>query len=224
MPEFCRAEAFELFAEQLASLEETHCLVTAAIAVSMHALDDVQPDDIHLQLDALADRVRSRWHSDNQRAGVAHLHHVLFDEERFRGNTEDYYTPLNSYLSTVLESKQGIPISLTLIYKAVADRLNLQVEGVNAPGHFLARVEADGDTMIVDPFFDGQLLTPREAIKRIRQVTQREVPGGEAYFVPATHRQWLARMLRNLQHVFSVNRRKTDLAAMGEFLSLLESS
>ena len=63
-------------------------------------------------------------------AVLAHLHEVLFDEEGFAGNVDDYYNVANSYLPVVLETRRGIPISLTLLYKLVAERLGLPVQGV----------------------------------------------------------------------------------------------
>ena len=71
------------------------------------------------------------------------MNHVMFDEMGFRGNTDGYYNPSNSYISDVLETKLGIPISLAVIYVSVADRLGVRLHGVNAPWHFLLRTEED---------------------------------------------------------------------------------
>jgi regulator of sirC expression with transglutaminase-like and TPR domain len=77
------------------------------------------------------------------------------------GNATDYYNPRNSYLPLVLKTREGLPITLTLVYKCVLDGLGLTVHGINAPGHFMAGVEsADADgaepaRMLVDPFEGG---------------------------------------------------------------------
>lgn len=194
-PIYCRAAAYELFAAQLPSLDDTESLVLAATAVSMHALDDVQSADVLARLDALAARVERRLQSGQPQAIHAHLHQVLFDEEGFRGNTHDYYSPLNSYLPAVLQSKKGIPISLALIYKAVAERLGLPVEGVNAPGHFLVRVRAGRDVSGVASSFSTLLPA-------------------------ASHRQWLGRILRNLRCIFANAGCRNDLAAVDELCEL----
>ena len=68
---------------------------------------------------------------------------VLFEEEGFAGNLERYYNALNSYLPVVLNARRGLPIVLGLIYKAVGESAGLLVEGINAPGHFLVRIETD---------------------------------------------------------------------------------
>jgi len=223
-PEHCRPAAFHLFAEQIPVLETTNGLLKAAIAISMHGLDDVDPEDVELQLQAMADEVSSRVQGRQPQALLAHLHDTLFVDHGFRGNAEDYYNADNSYLSRVLETRNGIPITLCLIYKVVAERIGFHVEGVNAPGHFLARVISEDDTMIVDPFFLGSVLTEAESFERVEEVSGRAVPRSDQYLAAATHSQWLSRMLVNLQHVFATQERRVDLAAMSELQSLLDYS
>ncbi|MBC8354253.1 MAG: hypothetical protein H8E66_19845 [Planctomycetes bacterium] len=223
-PESCRPQAYQLFAEQLPIIETTGGLLNAAIAISMHALDDVEPTAIDEQLQNLAHRVSSRVSSQSNEAMLAHLHDVLFEEEGFQGNCEDYYNPLNTYLSAVLEMNLGIPISLSLIYKVVGERVGLEIQGVNAPGHFVCRVMTAEGWMIVDPYVGGGVLTAEEAFERMEQVTGRPVPRTPEYLAPATHAQWLSRMLVNLQHIFATNDRRSDLAAMSELQSLLDYS
>jgi regulator of sirC expression with transglutaminase-like and TPR domain len=220
-PAFCRLEAYEFFAAQLSCLEEQDRLLQAAIAVSLHALDDARPGDVVRQIDSLASKVRSRVRSRNPQAIVAHLHDILFDEEGFRGNTEDYYSPLNSYLPVVLETKSGLPITLSLIYKSVADRIGLRVEGVNAPGHFLVRVYAGRDVMLIDPFHGGQSLSPLEALSRIALALQRPVCADVSLLGTAKPVDWLARLVGNLRCTFASCDCRSDFAAMTELAALL---
>ena len=120
-PVCCRREAFEVFAAQMPVLETTDGLLNAATAVSMHALNDVRTDEVRARLSEMAERIRSRTCGSQLQAVLAHLHDVLFDEEGFAGNHEDYYNPLNSFLPAVLDLRLGIPITLTLIYKIVGE-------------------------------------------------------------------------------------------------------
>ena len=69
---------------------------------------------------------------------------LLYNNNPFTGNTEDYYNPANSYLPTVLETKRGLPITLSLVYRLVAERVGLRSWGVGLPGHFVVAVEALG--------------------------------------------------------------------------------
>ena len=223
-PTLCRPEAFFLFKKQLPILESTTGLVRASVAIAMHARGDVKTPHVERRLTEIAERISRRVRSRRTEAVLAHLHHVLFEEDGFHGNAEDYYNPLNSYLPAVLELRTGIPITLALVYKVVAEQLGLRVEGVNAPGHFVLRVMTDEGWMIVDPFFGGGVLTEEEAFERMEQVTGRPVPRAGRYLSPASHSQWLSRMLTNLQHVFATRDRRQDLAAMSELQSLLDGS
>ena len=155
---FCRREAYQLFTSQLPVLHTTAGLMRAAIAVSLHALDDVDPLRVEQRLAVLSLRVLERSPSKRPAAILANLHTVLFEEEGFTGDMPRYYNALNSYLPAVLNTRHGIPVLLSLLYKLVAEGAGLQVLGVNAPGHFMVRVACDRSWMIVDPFFAEDIL------------------------------------------------------------------
>ncbi len=223
-PVICRPEAFYLFADQLNHLDQTDALVRAAVAISMHPLGRVDLDSLFAALQSYAEVVRSRVRSKRTEAVLAHLHQVLFEDAGFRGDQRDYYNPRNSYLPEVLRRRTGIPITLTLVYKAVADRVGLQVEGVNAPGHFLARIHDQTGPILVDPFFRGQMLTPEEALDRLAQISGRSIPADTRLLRSATHVQWLARMIANLQAIYSATNQAQNLAAMKELQQLLSQA
>jgi regulator of sirC expression with transglutaminase-like and TPR domain len=234
----CSTPALECFAAGLSRLESTAGLVQAAIGVSMHALDDVEPARVEDQILQLALRVDRRVHGRQFQARLAHLHDVLFEEEGFFGNSTNYYSPLNSYLPAVLASRRGIPVTLALVYKAVAEHLGIDVVGLNTPYHFLVEVRDGGERMIVDPFLGGRILTLEDVHKLLlspRLVENEEslatdptavrsatFPRKLRHIPAATHRQWLARILANLQHIFGRRGFCTDHAAMTELQQMLE--
>jgi regulator of sirC expression with transglutaminase-like and TPR domain len=74
---------------------------------------------------------------------------------RLRGNEDDYYNARNSLLPCVMDSKLGIPISLSLLYMIVGRRASIVIEGINLPGHFVVR----HDSVLLDPFHEGRILT-----------------------------------------------------------------
>ena len=230
-PKFCRPAAYHVFAAQLPVLETTTGLMRAATAVAGHELLEADCADVESQLTAFSSRVRKRVSSSRSSAVLAHLHRVLFDEEGFSGNPGDYYNARNSYLPSVLESKRGIPITLVLVYKCVAEGVGLAVNGINAPGHFLAEVEMDGRPTLVDPFYGGRVLTRDEAVKQIEgstgqaitplAATATESDHTDPLFKRATHREWIARLIRNLRSVYADTGRQHDVEAMGELFDLL---
>lgn len=113
----------------------------------------------------------------------------------FRGNEEEYYDPKNSLLSDVLETRRGIPISLAMLYLIIGRHAHMQIDGINLPGHFIARYER----ILFDPFHEGRILSRPdcEAILA-RQGLKTE----SSYFAPASPRIVLMRMLANLLFIF----------------------
>jgi regulator of sirC expression with transglutaminase-like and TPR domain len=223
-PHYCRPEAYHLFAGSLPELQTTAGLIQAAMSLSLHALDDLDPGFVNARLDALAQRVLERARPGRPEALLAHLHRVLFDEEQFGGDNAMYSNPLCSYLPAVLETRRGIPITLALIYKAVAERVGLEVDGINLPGHFLVRVRDSSGWMLIDPFYGGRVLTIDEAYHLADQIFQCRIDRSIDMTTPATHFQWVTRMLLNLKSDFQRRGCNDDLAAMTEFESLLDTT
>ena len=245
MPQYCRREAFDYFISQLPSIDTTAGLVHAATAVAMHEMTGVQPHVVDEQLDRFADQILSRVRSRSPTALVAHLHALLFEELGLRGNGDDYYTAGNSYLPRVLETRRGLPVLLTLVYKSVADRIGLNAFGINSPGHFLAAVQIeaihnvqrhgvqrdavekqgvqwDGPLMLVDPFDGGRVLTRAEVSQRVLQVTGQALLPLEEPLPIATHGQWIARIIVNLVGVFTRAGDTNNLFAMRELLAAIK--
>jgi len=235
-PTHCRQRAYRFVEAQLADLETTAGLVRAATGVAMHELADANAEQVEQRIEDLADRIRQRVQGESPKAMIAHGHEVLFEEAGFTGEREDYYNPHNSYLPEVLSTGRGLPILLALIYKAVMERLGLTVHGVNAPAHFMVAVEmeapeteaqstgeplGDGVFMLVDPFFEGRVLSQNEAVQRIEQITGQAVPRDTAVLTTASHQQWLLRIVRNLVVALQRQHRDTDVAAMLELQSLI---
>jgi len=230
MPAYCHAAAYAAFVRELPAIDSTSGLFRAAFAIAMHEYPEADVTKAEAAISELAETTRRRVHSANVEARLAHLHDVLFDLVGFVGNGDDYYNPANSYLPEVLRTHRGLPITLVLIYKCVAERLGLRVLGINSPGHFLAAIRNDdlvGSSedakkwMYVDPFYGGELLNRNEVCRRISDTTGLTTDDSPRWLAPATHRQWLARMLNNLQAVFALSGRERDVYAMQELQELL---
>jgi len=231
IPAYCRPRAYAAFVEQLPRLDTTRGLFRAAFAIAQHDRPSAEVRQAEATIASLAETVAHRVRSHSVQAKLAHLHDVLFDVVGLRGNVEDYYNPSNSYLPYVLGARRGLPITLVLVYKCVAEGVGLRVHGINSPGHFLAAVET-GDLngpslkknswMYVDPFYGGELLDERQVYARIAATTGREVHPSPRCLARATGRQCLARMLANLQAAFASLGRERDLLAMQELQALVD--
>lgn len=221
VPAYCDPAAYELLSSRMPVIETSTALLDAANAIALHGMDHVDRRDVDTELQHLTEEIRTRVRSDNQQALLAHAHEILFDEYGLGGNREDYYDPYNSYVPAVLDSRVGIPITLTLIYKNVLERLGLCVYGLNAPGHFLAEVELEDDVMIVDPFAGGMIHNRDEAFDLIESMAGMPIERSPQLLQRATHRQWIARILRNLAHLFDESGDRDNCAAMLEMQTLV---
>jgi regulator of sirC expression with transglutaminase-like and TPR domain len=221
LPYCCSPVSFGLMSRQLKSLESPDSLLHGALAVAMHQLESVNIEDIDQTLNEYAETIRRRVRGTQPQALMAHLHEVLFDEMGFAGDAEDYYNPANSYLPIVLDTKHGLPITLSLVYKIVAERIGLKVHGIGLPGHFMVSVESHGSPMLIDPFNSGQLVSVDEAHERMRQTVGPEAEWSEELLKPVSNLHWLTRILQNLLHIFGGAGQYSDVAAMLELEMLL---
>src|SRR5438105_1809936 len=98
----CNPQALAVLAEQISSINSNDALMAGAIAISMNGLDSVDSSAVDSQLQRYADTIRSRVRGKQPQALVAHLHELIFEEEDFCGNTDDYYNVNNNFLPTVL--------------------------------------------------------------------------------------------------------------------------
>src|SRR5690606_38657912 len=75
------------------------------------------------------------------------INEQLFSVEGFRPDNRRFYDPENSYVNRVIERRTGIPITLSVIYLLVAERLDPPISGVAVPGHFLVRYDGPYETL-----------------------------------------------------------------------------
>lgn len=221
-PQHCRPEAFELFRLGMREIASTEGLVMAATAVALDADPSVDYPSVAKRLESLASRVAKEVREEsNATSRLAHLHRVLFDEEGFTGNRQNYYFLGNSYLPKVLETRLGIPVTLCLVYVAVARLVGLDADGVNAPAHFLARVKDSEGDLYVDVFSGGQALTLDESLERLERIAGRAIPKTPELLEPASHAQWILRIMANLERIYSATSMRRELAAITEFQSFV---
>jgi regulator of sirC expression with transglutaminase-like and TPR domain len=178
-------------------------LVRIALEIAHDAYPELDIDHYLDRIEALAERVRGRCPAGTKPRGVlGQINWVLFVEEGFQGNTEDYYDPRNSYLNQVMDRKLGIPITLSVLYSSIAGRVELETAGVSLPAHFMLRVGSGEATTFVDPFNAGLLLDRKGCERRIAQVVGRPVALSEVQLAPCGPDQVVARMLRNLKMIY----------------------
>lgn len=150
----------------------------------------------------------------SNRERVILLANFMSRELEFRGNTEDYYAERNCLLPCVIETRMGNPNSLTLLYMMVAARAGMCVEGINLPGHFIAR---HGD-LYFDPFHRGRILTKADCVTIL---AKQNLGLQKSHLADATARQILIRVLANLLYVYDLKRDKDNHAKVNGWIRAL---
>ncbi|MCS7048617.1 MAG: transglutaminase-like domain-containing protein [Verrucomicrobiae bacterium] len=152
------------------------------------------------RLDQMAQELRERLTGrETPRATVEVCNHYLFQLLNFRGNVHDYYDPDNSYLNRVLDRRLGIPISLSVVYLLLGQRLGWPLFGVGLPGHFLLTWRSPDVAFFIDPFHGGQLLDEAAC----RRLAIRHAGVFHDHFLqPVPSRKILARQCHNLYAIY----------------------
>jgi len=217
----------EHFAE-LVSREQFN-LAEASLLLAQDVYPKVDVPEYLTRLDDIARAIKRRLASDAfAEQKVIALNFYLFNEMRFSGDIEDYYDPRNSYLNEVIERRTGIPITLSILYLEVGQRLGLNLKGISFPGHFLVKLTVKRGQLVLDPFTGGEAQSESDLRQRLAQV----LPGGQAKKVPldrfletATPRQIIARMLRNLKSIYmKTEKLENALAVMHRMLLVVPES
>ena len=150
----------------------------------------------------------------SSRERVILLARFMAGELGFRGNTDDYYSERNCLLPGVIETRMGIPITLTLLYRMVAARAGMCVTGVNLPGHFIAR---HGD-LFFDPFHRGRIMSKADCQAIL---TKQNLDLSDSHMADASGRQVLIRVLANLLYVYDLRQDETKHAMVDSWIKVL---
>ncbi|MBQ0718846.1 MAG: transglutaminase family protein [Gammaproteobacteria bacterium] len=217
------------FAAMLNSGDKAIDLIRAALCIAGEHDPQLDPEDSYRRLAKLTERARlqiptEQSHTEQGLSDIADkLCHLLYRQVGFSGDSEDYYNPDNSYLNRVLETRRGIPISLALVYIAVAEGLGLRIEGLGFPGHFLLKLSAGEDAnsiedpdldeetnktndkqaegVIIDPFA-GQVLSIDDCKDLLAVSSGNTLPFKREFLNSIGKRAILRRMLGNLKAIY----------------------
>lgn len=206
-PEFCKL---------LAGCHEVD-LIRLMLELAVDAYPELDRVGCLMELDRLGaacrtavERIPCAQHSERLRA----ISQVLFQVEGFHGNREDYYEPENSYLNQVLERRTGLPITLGIVYMAVASRAGLKMFGTNTPGHFVVGCLTHGEPLFIDAFSHGEVLDRPSCVERIVQMVGKPGVVTDVHFRPASAHDIVCRVLRNLKTAYGMRESWRPLLAV----------
>ncbi len=179
-----------------------------------HRLDEVR---------AWSDAVRARLEGSRDVERVVEtLNRLLFDEEGFHGENEDYYDPRSALLSSALERHAGLPITLSVLYIELSRRAGVEATGIALPGRFLVKFSGPFGVIVVDPFEGGRVLSTIELQKLLDAMYGGGVRLREHHLRSFSPREILARELAQLKAAYLAQRDLPRAAASIDRLLILD--
>lgn len=196
-------ESEQLFNQEIHQAENKINLAKAGLYIAKLNYPNLDIEAYLNDLDMMAEVIKKRLPQSSYPLKIIQtINQYLFQDLGFRGNTEDYYDPQNSYLNRVIDRRLGIPITLAVIYLEIAKRLDFPMVGIGMPGHFLIRPEFEEVGIFVDPFHQGEILFEQDCEERLRQIYQQPLKLESHFLQPVTKHQILSRMLANLKQIY----------------------
>jgi len=181
----------------------------AALLIAESHCGDVHTEKVLGEIDRFASEARTEAEPCSTQEGLLNaLRYVLFKKYGFEGNREDYYNPDNSFLHRVVETRKGIPITLSLLTIEVGRRLGVELSGIGLPCHFMVGYPTPVGTRYFDPYFGGIERSRGECVEYVRELTGGSLQVSPEHFRPVSKRVFLSRMLNNLWCIY---RQRQDL-------------
>lgn len=183
-------------------------------------------DNPDVDVETYVDRVR-QWEDEirgtlaegaDETARLAAIDRYLFEELGVHGSRFEYYTRANSYINEVIEDREGLPITLSVLYIELGRRFDLNIQGLGLPGHFVVQftpAASPTEAQIIDPFERGKRLSEEDVVTRL---SESRFPNLPQFRVPQTTGQICERMIGNL---LGLAEREKDDAAVLRYLETL---
>jgi regulator of sirC expression with transglutaminase-like and TPR domain len=184
--------------QTLAAKEDDIDLLTAALLIAKLDNEDLDIAAYRKEIERMVRDLTASLPGDaDETAKLAALNKYLFTERGFHGSRSDYYNRANSYLNEVIDDREGLPITLSVLYIELARRLGVKVVGIGLPGHFIVQhVPAQGKGQLIDVYEGGRTLSREQAAQLVRMSTAEELR--EEDLRPVSKKAIVLRMLHNL--------------------------
>lgn len=188
---------------QLWALQNQEDLLEGLLIINRYQYPNLDENKVHFQL---AEIRRNAWfqlmYEMSPTEKVKLLNNIIFREYGLSGNTANYHDPQNSFISTVLESKKGNPISLACIYSIIAQKLDIPIFGINLPKHFIVAYMEDQDDLplfYINIFNKGQIMKHDDIYAFLSQLN---LPAKDDYILPCSNIEIIKRVIRNLMTAY----------------------
>jgi regulator of sirC expression with transglutaminase-like and TPR domain len=212
----------------------TRDLLKGAIIISKFQFPDVDEKAVDRELEAIKQKVWLEINEDNTAFEIVKIfNHVIFDLCGFQSSKNNFYAAENSFINQVIHSRKGNPLSLSILYSVIAQRLQIPIYGVNLPNHFVLGFVDEFQTLkmlgmnddrnilfYINPFSKGRIFDHNEIENYLRSLN---LPLQKNYFEPCSNTDILKRMLTNLSYAYQKDGEQEKVDGIKELKLILES-
>ena len=174
-------------------------LALCALLLAKYDNQEIDIDAYYSEIERMGEDLLSKIKNNiGLEAKVALISQYLFKDNGYHGSRTDYYNQSNSYLNEVLDDREGIPITLSIIYIELAERIGLKMQGLGLPGHFVVFYNNNGNRKIIDPFDNGKPITKADADAIVKEY---DITMNTNDYKAADNKSIIQRMLYNLKGI-----------------------
>lgn len=209
-------------------------LMKGAMIISKFESPNIDEEVVDQELEQIKQKVWLEINEENTAFEIVKIfNHVIFDICGFESSKNNFYSSENSYIHKVLETKKGNPLSLSVLYSVIAQRLQIPIYGVNLPNHFVLGFVDEFQTLkmlgltddrnilfYINPFSKGRIFDHNEIENYLRSLN---LPLQKNYFEPCSNTDILKRMLTNLTYAYSKNGNEEKVEGIKALQLILES-
>jgi regulator of sirC expression with transglutaminase-like and TPR domain len=124
---------------------------------------------------------------------------VMVEHYGFVGDQDNYNDLANANLMRVIDRRRGLPVTLGVLYLHIGRKLGWNMVGLSFPGHFLLRIEANGQRAIIDPFDGCAVREVSDLRKLLKSVQGAEAELMPEHYAPVSDRSVLLRLQNNIK-------------------------
>ena len=189
-------------------------LLKGSLIISRFQFPHVDFDAVDIELEKIKQKVWLEINEEHTAFEIVKIfNHVLFDLCGFNASEDSFYTPQNSFINTVLESKKGNQLSLSILYSVIAQKLQIPIYGIDMPNNFVLGFMDEFQTLkmlgldkfernvlfYINPYSKGRIFDQNEIENYLRS---HKLPLQNSFFVPCSNSDILKRMIDNLSYAY----------------------
>ncbi|MDD8018375.1 MAG: transglutaminase-like domain-containing protein [Bacteroidota bacterium] len=214
-----------VFKQEIRNLKRTqdgdYDLEEGVFLIARHRYPSIDVQQYTELLNSYAYELKEKLSSISDQSEILHrIIDFFVKDKKFTGNLQDYYNEDNYYINKVLETRTGIPITLSVVYLLVGRRINLPITGIGLPGHFSLQFSYGATKIFFDPYNNGAILSRADCEEMVKGLG---FTFTEDYLKPVSNKQILERMLRNI--ILSLEKKggKDKIETIRQFIDTLNS-